>query len=74
MKIKFVETIRADLDKPRLNEVWPCVCREHEYYTLEKIEQTSDIYSNLVLTNGDAILQVPNSAYEICVNPLTHTL
>lgn len=74
MKIKFVKTIRADLDKPRLQEVWSRVYREHQCYAVEQIEKTSDKYSNLVLDDGDIILQVPVSAYEICENQLTNTV
>lgn len=63
MKIKILKNIDVDIDKTRLNEVWPKYLFKNDIIDVEKIESISDIYVNLVLSDGDVLLEVPKNTF-----------
>lgn len=65
MKIIMTKNIDVDLDKPRLREVWPKYLSKHDMFAVDKIEDISDDNVNLVLENGDVLLEVPRTSFQI---------
>lgn len=63
MKIKILKNIDIDIDKTRLQEVWPKYLSKNEVFDVEKVEFISDVSANLVLSDGDILLEVPKTAF-----------
>ena len=68
MKILMIRSVDVDVDKPRLNEVWPKYLSRNDMFTIDKIEDISDDVVNLVLDNGDVLLQVPKNSFSYKIN------
>lgn len=63
MKIKILKNIDIDIDKTRLQEVWPKYLSKNDIFDVEKVEFISDASVNLVLSDGDILLEVPKTAF-----------
>jgi hypothetical protein len=59
----MIRSVDVDVDKPRLNEVWPKYLSRNDIFTIDKIEDISDDVVNLVLDNGDVLLEVPKNSF-----------
>jgi hypothetical protein len=64
----MIRSVDVDVDKPRLNEVWPKYLSRNDMFTIDKIEDISDDVVNLVLDNGDVLLQVPKNSFSYKIN------
>lgn len=65
MKLTFTKRISLDLDKPRLKEVWPVSYNRYQVFNITQLEEIDDTHVNVVLDNGDVILEVPKTCYQI---------
>ena len=65
MKIKILKNIDIDVDKTRLQEVWPKYLSRNDIFDVEKIESITDESVNLVLSDGDIFLEVPKTVFTI---------
>ena len=63
MKIKILKNVDIDIDKTRLQEVWPKYLSKNDVFEVEKVEFISDASVNLVLSDGDILLEVPKTAF-----------
>jgi hypothetical protein len=63
MKIKILKNVDIDIDKTRLQEVWPKYLSKNDIFEVEKVEFISDDSVNLVLSDGDILLEVPKTAF-----------
>lgn len=63
MKIKILKNVDIDIDKTRLQEVWPKYLSKNDIFEVEKVEFISDASVNLVLSDGDILLEVPKTAF-----------
>lgn len=63
MKIKILKNVDIDIDKTRLQEVWPKYLSKNDIFDVEKVESISDASVNLVLSDGDILLEVPKTAF-----------
>ena len=63
MKIKILKNIDIYIDKTRLQEVWPKYLSKNDIFDIEKIESLNDMTVNLVLSDGDILLEVPKNAF-----------
>ena len=59
MKIKILKNVDIDIDKTRLQEVWPKYLSKNDIFEVEKVEFISDASVNLVLFDGDILMEVP---------------
>jgi hypothetical protein len=46
-----------------LQEVWPKYLSKNDIFDIEKIESLNDMTVNLVLSDGDILLEVPKNAF-----------
>ena len=65
MKIIMVQNVDVNIEKPRLDEVWPKYLNRHEMFNIDKIEDIADDSVNLVLDNGDVLLEVPRNSFVV---------
>ena len=63
MKIKILKNVDIDIDKTRLQEVWPKYLYKNDIFEVEKVEFISDASVNLVLFDGDILMEVPKNAF-----------
>lgn len=63
MKIKILKNVDVDIDKTRLQEVWPKYLSKNDILDVEKVEFINDASVNLVLSDGDILLEVPKTAF-----------
>lgn len=63
MKILMIRNVDVDVDKPRLNEVWPKYLSRNDSFSIDKIEEIGNDVVNLVLDNGDVLLEVPKNSF-----------
>jgi hypothetical protein len=63
MKIKILKNVDIDIDKTRLQEVWPKYLSKNDVFEVEKVEFISDTSVNLVLFDGDILMEVPKNAF-----------
>lgn len=63
MKIKILKNVDIDIDKTRLQEVWPKYLSKNDIFEVEKVEFISDDSVNLVLFDGDILMEVPKNAF-----------
>lgn len=68
MKILMLRNIDVDVDKPRLNEVWPKYLSRNDMFNIDKIEDIGNDVVNLVLDNGDVLLEVPKNSFTYKLN------
>ena len=65
MKLKILTDIDVDIDKTKLREVWPKYLRRNDIVRVDRIESLNDSVVNLVLDDGDVLLDVPKNAFSI---------
>jgi hypothetical protein len=65
MKILMLRNVYVNVDKPRLKEVWSKYLSRNDTYSIDKIEDISDDVVNLVLDNGDVLLEVPRNSFKL---------
>lgn len=63
MKIKILKNVDIDIDKTRLQEVWPKYLSKNDVFEVERVEFISDASVNLVLSDGDILMEVPKNAF-----------
>jgi len=63
MKILMLRNVDVDVDKPRLKEVWPKYLSRNDMFSIDKIEDIGNDVVNLVLDNGDVLLEVPKNSF-----------
>ena len=63
MKIKILKNVDIDIDKTRLQEVWPKYLSKNDVFEVEKVEFISDTSVNLMLFDGDILMEVPKNAF-----------
>ena len=63
MKIKILKNVDIDIDKTRLQEVWPKYLSKNDVFEVEKVEFISDASVNLVLSDGDILMEVPKNEF-----------
>ena len=63
MKIKILKNVDIDIDKTRLQEIWPKYLSKNDIFEVEKVEFISDASVNLVLFDGDILMEVPKNAF-----------
>ena len=63
MKIKILKNVDIDIDKTRHQEVWPKYLSKNDIFEVEKVEFISDASVNLVLFDGDILMEVPKNAF-----------
>ena len=65
MKLKIVRAIHVDIDKSRLEEVWPKFLDKNTIiYDVVSIHDLGENRSNITTDNGDVYLDVAKDAYE----------
>jgi len=69
MKIKILKNIDIDIDKTRLQEVWPKYLSKNDIFDIEKIESLNDMTVNLVLSDGDILLSFADTKLGIQSQP-----
>jgi len=65
MKLKILTDIDVDIDKTKLREVWPKYLRRNDVVHVNRIESLNDKVVNLVLDDGDVLLDVPNNVFSV---------
>jgi hypothetical protein len=65
MKIRFIKNIDVDIDKVKLEEVWPKYINRHDIYDVDQIETISPTIVNVILNSKDVLLEVPTNSFEI---------
>jgi len=65
MKLKILTNIDVDIDKTKLREVWPKYLRRNDVVHVDRIESLNDKIVNLVLDDGDVLLDVPNNVFSV---------
>lgn len=68
MKILMTRNVDVDVDKPRLKEVWPKYLSRNDMFNIDKIEDIGNDVVNLVLDNGDVLLEVPKNSFSYKIN------
>lgn len=63
MKIKMLNNIDVDIDKTNLQEVWPKYLYQNDIFNVDKIESICHDKVNIVLDNGDVLLEVPTKSF-----------
>jgi hypothetical protein len=59
----MLKNIDVDIDKTKLQEVWPKYLHRNDVFNVDKIETICEDKVNLVLDNGDVLLEVPNKSF-----------
>ena len=65
MKLKITQNVDVDIEKTRINEIWPKYLQRNDILRVDKIESVSKDTVNLVLDDGDTLLNVPNTVYSV---------
>jgi hypothetical protein len=65
MKLRLLKNVDVDLDKTKLREVWPRYLHRNDVINVDRIESLDDKVVNLVLDDGDVLLEVPKNAFTI---------
>ena len=65
MKLKILTDIDVNIDKTKLREVWPKYLRRNDVVHVDRIESLNDKIVNLVLDDGDVLLDVPNNVFSV---------
>jgi len=63
MKLRLLKNIDVDMDKTKLREVWPRYLHRNDVIDVDRIESLDDKVVNLVLDDGDVLLEVPKNAF-----------
>ena len=61
----MIKNVDIDIDKTRLREVWPKYLSRNDIFNINKIEEISDTNVNLVLDDGDVLLEVPKNSFTL---------
>jgi len=61
----MIKNVDIDIDKTRLREVWPKYLSRNDVFNINKIEEISDTNVNLVLDDGDVLLEVPKNSFTL---------
>ena len=59
----MLNNIDIDIDKTNLQEVWPKYLYQNDIFNVDKIESICDDKVNIVLDNGDVLLEVPTKSF-----------
>lgn len=65
MKIRMLDNIDVDMEKPSLNETWPKYLRRYDELSVDRIEDLNSGIVNLVLDNGDVLLEIPVNMFSV---------
>jgi hypothetical protein len=65
MKLRLLKNVDVDMDKTKLREVWPRYLHRNDVINVDRIESLDDKVVNLVLDDGDVLLEVPKNAFTI---------
>lgn len=65
MKIRMLRNVDADVDKTKYKEVWPKYLYKNDVLSVSKIEQITDKQVNLVLDDGDVLLEIQSTSFEL---------
>jgi hypothetical protein len=65
MKLRVLKNVDVDMDKTKLREVWPRYLHRNDVIDVDRIESLDDNVVNLVLDDGDVLLEVPKNAFTI---------
>ncbi len=65
MKLRVLKNVDVDMDKTKLREVWPRYLHRNDVINVDRIESLDDKVVNLVLDDGDVLLEVPKNAFTI---------
>lgn len=65
MKLRVLKNVDVDMDKTKLREVWPKYLHRNDVINVDRIESLDDKVVNLVLDDGDVLLEVPKNAFTI---------
>ena len=65
MKIIILKNIDVNIDKTKLQEVYPKFLHRNDVSNVDKIETICEDKVHLVLDNGDVLLEVPNKAFTL---------
>ena len=65
IKLKILTDIDVNIDKTKLREVWPKYLRRNDVVRVDRIESLNDKIVNLVLDDGDVLLDVPNNVFSV---------
>jgi hypothetical protein len=65
MKIRMLRNVDADVDKTKYKEVWPKYLYKNDVLSVSKIEQITDKHVNLVLDDGDVLLEIQSTSFEL---------
>ena len=65
MRIRIIKNTDVNLDKPRLGEIWPKYLFQYDEYDISQVETLSESFANLVLENGDVLLEVPIGSFQL---------
>ena len=68
MKITMLRNVDVDMDVPRLHEVWPKYLARHDMFNIDQVEEIGGEVVNLVLDNGDVLLEVPKNSFAYTKN------
>jgi len=63
MKLRLLKNVDVDMDKTKLREVWPRYLHRNDVINVDRIESLDDKVVNLVLNDGDVLLEVPKNAF-----------
>ena len=65
MKLRVLKNVDVDMDKTKLREVWPRYLHRNDVINVDRIESLDDKVVNLVLDDGDVLLEVPKNVFTI---------
>jgi hypothetical protein len=65
MKLKIVRSLHIDIDKARIQEVWPKFLDKNTIiYDVVSIQDVGAGKTNIVTDSGDVYLEIPKDAFE----------
>lgn len=65
MKIKMLKNVDVDEEFPRLGEIHPKYLVRHNIYRIDSVEILNDKVANVVLDDGNVLLEVPTDSFEM---------
>jgi hypothetical protein len=65
MKIVILKNISVNGENPRLGDAFSKCLSKNDIVYIDNIEILDNSYANLVLDNGDELLEVPTNAFEV---------
>lgn len=64
MKIKILKNVDVDEEFPRLQEIHPKYLSKNNIYRVDSIEVLNENLANIVLDDGNVLLEVPVDSFE----------